>query len=160
VSFNLFNRNRNKQKEVLQTVFPTIEVSLDDVRKAIRKFSEKLPKGAYRTILLNDDYSIDFAPLVKYLGGIPSKKFYMSRETYELFEEHEEMIPRTMDKIQRMIDFYFQEYQKYPVLPFDPDRRVNYFELLQKHFIFSFPEIDFYITDYDGIITHRKPESI
>ncbi len=149
---------RSKQKRQKLKDYPIIDASLDDVRQAIRKFTDQLPKGTYRTILVNDDYSIDFSQLASFLDGIPSKKFYMSKETYDIFPENENMIPKIMDKVQKAVDQCVEEHGKYPILPFDPYRKVNYSELIQKHYLDSRPEIDFYITDYDGIITHIKPK--
>lgn len=155
MSLNFFNRK--KQKEPTIKDYPIVDVNLNDVRKAIRKFTDQLPKGTYRTILVKDDYSIDFSQLVNYLGGIPSKKFYMSKETYDLFDESEKYIPKIMDKVQKAVDHYVEDHKKYPILEFDPSRRVNYYELMQNHYLDFLPEIEFYITDYDGIITHIKP---
>ncbi|WP_409274178.1 AtpZ/AtpI family protein [Neobacillus sp. SCS-31] len=137
--------------------WPVIDVDMMEVRKAVRKFSDELPKGVYRTILVNEDNSIDFSQLVHILGGIPSKKYYMSRETYDLFEEAEKDIPVEMDKVQRAVDLYVKEKREYPMLPFDPSRRVNYYQLLKDRYLKEPPKIEFYITDCDGLISHKKP---
>ncbi|WP_316571224.1 AtpZ/AtpI family protein [Neobacillus sp. YIM B06451] len=140
--------------------WPAIDVDMVEVRKAVRKFSDELPKGVYRTILVNEDNSIDFSQLVHILGGIPSKKYYMSRETYDLFEEAEKDIPAEMDKVQRAVDLYVKEKREYPMLPFDPSRRVNYYQLLKDHYLKEPPKIEFYITDCDGLVTHKKPAKV
>jgi hypothetical protein len=44
------------------------------------------------------------------------------------------------------------------MLRFDPNRRVNYYQLLQEKYLKSAPETQFYITELDGLITHIKPE--
>ncbi|KLT19967.1 hypothetical protein AA980_00535 [Neobacillus vireti] len=138
--------------------YPVIDVTIEDVRKAVRTFSDKLPKGVYRTILVLDDNSIDYQQLAPMLGGIPAKKFYMSKETYDLFEESEKQIPIEMDIVQKAVDQYVKERKEYPILKYDPLRRVNYYQLLQEHFLKTAPEIQFYITDLDGLITHIKPQ--
>lgn len=150
-------KTKINNKEPVQS-YPVIDVTLDDVHKAIRAFSEDLPKGVYRTILVQEDHSIDFKQLAHILGGIPSKKYYMSRETYDLFEESEKKIPVEMDKVQKAVDQYMKEHQQYPMLKFDPARRVNYYQLIQEHLLESAPEIQFYITDCDGLVTHQKPK--
>ncbi len=137
---------------------PIIDIDIDDVRKAVRQFSNQLPKGVYRTILVNEDNSIDFHQLIPILGGIPAKKFYMSKETYDLFEENEKHIPQAMDMVQRAVDLYVKEHKEYPMLSFDPERRVNYYQLVQENYLKTTPDIQFYITDLDGLITHIKPE--
>ncbi|MDR6124699.1 F0F1-type ATP synthase assembly protein I [Bacillus sp. SLBN-46] len=138
--------------------YPIIEVSIDEVRKAVRTFSDNLPKGAYRTILVKEDHSIDFNQLAPILGGVPSKNFYMSKETYDLFEENEKQIPIEMDIVQKAVDQYVKDHKEFPMLKFDPQHRVNYYQLLQDHYLKKAPEIQFYLTDLDGLITHIKPK--
>ncbi|WP_042455141.1 AtpZ/AtpI family protein [Neobacillus dielmonensis] len=146
------NNTLNKEES-----YPIIDVTIDEVRKAIRKFSEQLPKGVYRTILVQDDNSIDFKQLASILNGIPSQKFYMSKETYDLFEEEEKQIATEMDHVQRAVDQYVKEHREYPMLQFDPQHRVNYFQLRQGKYLKTEPQTQFYITDLDGLITHIKP---
>jgi F0F1-type ATP synthase assembly protein I len=147
------------QKEQNETAdYPIIDVTIDQVRKAVRQFSDSLPKGVYRTIIVQDDNSIDFKQLANILGGVPSKKYYMSKETYDLFEENERKIAVEMDMVQKAVDLYVKERKEYPMLPFDPNRRVNYYQLIQEKFLKSEPETQFYITDLDGLVSHIKPE--
>ncbi|SEN10816.1 Protein of unknown function [Mesobacillus persicus] len=138
--------------------WPIIDVTLEEVIKAVRSFSEGLPKGVYRTILVKDDFSIDFNQLTSILHGIPSKPFYMSKETYDIFEEREKDIPPIIDRVQKAVDQYVKDQNKYPMLPYDPLRRVNYYLLIQEHYLDTMPEVELYITDYDGLISHHKPK--
>ena len=140
------------------TEYPIIDVSLEEVRLAIRNFSDNLPDGTFRTILVNDDYSIDFSQLGNYLKGIPSKKFYMSKETYDIFDETGKEIPAVMDKVQKAVDLYVKEHGEFPMLPYNPLRRLNIYQLMQDGYLKTVPEFDFYLTDYDGIITNIKPK--
>lgn len=137
--------------------YPIINVTIDQVRQAIRTFSDQLPKGVYRTILVKDDNEIDFTMLAHILGGIPSDKFYMSKETYDLFTEAEKLIPYEMDMVQKAVDLYVKDHKEFPMLTFDPLRRVNYFQLIQEHYLKAPPETQFYMTDLDGLITHLEP---
>ncbi|MED4227590.1 DUF3939 domain-containing protein [Neobacillus cucumis] len=138
---------------------PTIDVTLEEVRKAVRKFSDSLPKGVFRTILVQEDNSIDFEKLVPHVGGVPCKKFYMSRETYDLFDENDKQIPTEMDLVQKAVDLYVQDHKEYPMLNFDPQHKVNYYLLLKEHYLKKAPDTQFYITDLDGLITHIKPKN-
>jgi hypothetical protein len=147
-------------RQVPKITYPIIDVTKEQVRNAIRTYSDELPKGVYRTIVVNDDYSIDFSKLTHILKGIPSKTFYMSKETYDIFEECEKEIPAIMDLVQKAVDAYKKEHQQYPIIPFDPHKKVNYYLLRNEHYLHFQPEIDFYITEYDGIITHLKPKKI
>lgn len=149
----------NLQKGMNEAIdYPNIEVTIDQVRQSVRQFSDKLPKGVYRTIIVQDDNSIDFKQLAPILGGIPSKKFYMSKETYDLFEEDEKKIPVEMDLVQKAVDLFVKERKEYPMLTFDPHRRVNYYQLIQEHYLKEQPETQFYITKLDGLVTHIKPD--
>lgn len=134
------------------------DITKEDVIKAVRKFSDNLPDGTYRTILVNDDYSIDFSQLRRYLPRKPTQTFFMSKETYEIFEEHESHIPPLMDKVQKAVDAYVREHKEYPILPYDHLHRVNGYLLVQEHLLEEMPSLDFYITNYDGLITHTKPK--
>lgn len=147
---------KRSKKQSLENI-PIINVTLDDVRKAVRKYSEQLPKGVYRTVLVDDQNRIDFSKLTHFLGGIPSENFYMSKETYDLFEEKDQLIPVEMDSVQQAVDQYVKEHQKFPILEHDPLRRINYFALCQEHYLKSPPQTTFYLTDLDGMITHTKP---
>ncbi|HAQ07558.1 MAG TPA: hypothetical protein DCR24_08580 [Bacillus bacterium] len=155
-------KNIEKQKKTINKTevkaWPIIEVTIEEVRKAIRSFSEQLPKGVYRTILVKDDNSIDFEQLASTLKGIPSRNFYMSKETYDIFEEEDKEIPRVLDKVQKAVDSYVKEHKQYPMLQYDPLNRVNYYQLMQAHCLDFQPEIELYITNYDGLVTHIKPK--
>lgn len=146
-----------KRKKAESENIPVINATLDDVRQAIRTFSKQLPKGVYRTILVGDDNRIDFKQLIPILGGIPEKNFYMSKETYDLFEEKDKLIPFEMDIVQKAVDQYVREHHKFPVLEYDPLKRINYFDLCQEAYLKSKPQTTFYLTDLDGMITHIKP---
>jgi hypothetical protein len=138
--------------------WPVIAVTLSDIREAVRLFAAYLPKGINRTILIKDDYSIDFEQLAPYLGGIPDRPFYMSKETFIIYEELEKDIPPLLDKVQKAVNLFYKVNKTYPIRPYDPLYRVNYHQLLQGHYLDGMPPIDFYFTDYDGLITNQKPE--
>ncbi|WP_226087095.1 DUF3939 domain-containing protein [Mesobacillus sp. S13] len=153
-----FAASKRKLLEAGKKTWPTIETSVDEIKKAVRIYSEQLPKGVYRTILVKEDNRIDAEQLAPILKGIPSKNFYMSKETYDIFTENEKKLALTIDKVQKAVDLYVKEHKEYPVLPYDPLRRVNYYQLLNAHCLDAQPDIELYITNYDGLITHKKPE--
>ncbi|MCM3573422.1 DUF3939 domain-containing protein [Mesobacillus subterraneus] len=146
------------EKKSEETTWPIIEASVDEIKKAVRTYSEHLPKGVYRTILVKEDNRIDIEQLAPILKGIPSRNFYMSKETYDIFTEDEKDLATTIDKVQKAVDLYVKEHKEYPMLPYDPLHRVNYYQLLNAHCLDTQPEIELYITNYDGLITHKKPE--
>lgn len=116
-----------------------------------------MPAGINRTILIKEDYSIDFEQLAPYIGGIPTRPFYMSKETYEIFEEKEMELPPIIDKVQKAVNLYYKVNNRYPIKPYDSLHRVNYYQLIQGHYLDEKPETDLYFTDYDGLITSLKP---
>lgn len=151
-------KNLDKRKiSAENAVWSTIEATLYDVQRAVKNYSADLPKGISRTILVKADNSIDFDKLAPYLNGIPSKSFFMSKETFEIFEEKDKQIPPIMDNIQKAVYMFYKTNGKYPMMPYDALNRINYYQLLQDHYIQEKPEIDLYLTDYNGLITHIKP---
>lgn len=144
--------------EKKQNTWPIIETSVEEIKQAVRIYAEQLPKGVYRTILVKEDNSIDAEQLAPILKGIPSHRFYMSKETYDIFTEEEKDLAITIDKVQKAVDLYVKEHNEYPMLPYDPLHRVNYYQLLSARCLDIQPEIELYITNYDGLITHKKPE--
>ncbi|CAM3781828.1 DUF3939 domain-containing protein [Mesobacillus thioparans] len=153
-----FALRRKQGSDETKESWPTIETSVEEIRQAVRTYSDQLPKGVYRTILAKDDNSIDMEQLAPILKGIPSQRFYMSKETYDIFSEDEKDLAIAIDKVQRAVDQYVKDYKEYPVLPYDPSNKVNYYQLLKSHCLDTQPEIDLYITNYDGLVTHKKPK--
>ncbi|OIJ15770.1 hypothetical protein BKP35_01910 [Anaerobacillus arseniciselenatis] len=148
----MFWSKRKKKKKQ----YPFIDVTIQDVRNAVITFSDRLSKGVFTTILVNEDNSIDFEQLAHIIGGIPTKNFYMSKETFDIFEEEEKEIPATLDSVQRAVDGYVKQFKQPPIITFDPNFRVNYHVLMQEGFLDFRPDIPLYIHK-DGMITHIKP---
>lgn len=163
--YRYFGKHANKMRAVAPSLkqvrkkegeWPVLEASIDDVREAVRLFSNDLPKEMNRTFIVKNDYSIDFQQIAPYLGGIPSKPFYMSKETYEIFEEKN--IPPVIDKVQKAVNIFYKTNNKLPIRPYDQLHRVNYDQLLQEHYLDKKPFLELYFTDYDSLITTQKPE--
>lgn len=85
-------------------------------------------------------------------------EFYMSKETYDILEEDEKEIAMVIDIVQKAVDVYVKGHKQFPMLQYDPINRVNYYQLLQAHCLDAQPDIELYITNYDGLVTHRKPK--
>jgi F0F1-type ATP synthase assembly protein I len=137
--------------------WPVINPRLTEIQEAIRLFAKELPTGMNRTILIMEDFRIDFEQLAPYLGGVPSKPYYMSKETFEIFEEQEKALPAVVDKVQKAVHLYYKVNNRYPIRPYDSLKRVNYHQLIQGHYLDEKPDVDLYFTDYDSLITHIKP---
>lgn len=130
---------------------------LQRVKDAVRKF-ELENKNVPRTVLLKEDQSIDFELLKPFIDDIPEEPYYMSRETYEIFEESERMIPIYLDKVQRAVDAYIYEHQKKPVIESDYDQTVDTRRLVHHGYLDEIPPLPFYLTNQEDLITHKKPE--
>jgi hypothetical protein len=73
-----------------------------------------------------EDNSINFEQLVPILNGIPLRKFYISKETYDIFNEDEKEIAITIDKVQKAVDLFVKENKQYSKPQYNPLNRVNY----------------------------------
>lgn len=96
----LFKRTKKQPKS------DHVTVTLPQVKQAIRKFEEDMPGPINRTALILEDKRIDMSRLKRYLGGIPERNFYMSRETYEIFEEEDKLVPYYLDLVQAARQLY------------------------------------------------------
>ncbi|MGO4887279.1 DUF3939 domain-containing protein [Anaerobacillus sp. MEB173] len=151
--FDWFNK---KKKEEVQ--YQEIDATIHDIRSTITQWEENAPKGVYRSVLVKEDNSIDTTLLLPYLKGIPKKKFFMSKATYETFEEEEKEIPKYLDIVQQAVDKYIYIENKLPVIDFDPNNRLNYFLLMNKGYLKEKPPLDLYLTNEENMITHRRKE--
>lgn len=133
---------------------PTVTITLPEVKKLVREFEDKLPKGIKRTILIGQDNEINFQLMLPLLHGIPDRKFYMSRESFEIFEEEDRHIPQWLDIVQRAVDDYIADVKAAPVIPGDRRRKISYQLLMSNYYLKERPPLDFYLTNQEDLITH------
>lgn len=150
--------NWGKNKKHQENYYSTYNFDIDTIKKAVREFADHAPKGVTTRTLVKDDHSIDFNLLKPYLKGIPDRNFYMSKETYEIFEEKDKTIPYYLDIIQFAVDQYVNMYKKIPITQGDPYRKVSYLLLEKSNLIHERPNIELYITNDEYLITHKKPK--
>jgi hypothetical protein len=144
-------KNKKEKKEEL----PVIDVSLEEVRQVIKESANTLPIGISMRTFINDDHSIDFSLLKPFLKGIPKQTFYMSKETFEIFEEQE--LAEDIDRVQRAVDQYIYEKEKMPIVVGDPERKLSYF--LIKDYLRQQPNTSLYLDVNDNMVTYRRPNS-
>jgi hypothetical protein len=147
-----FNKKHKKQKGEEDVQF--IDVNLEQVRQAVNEYADGLEKGISLRSLIQDDHSIDFGLLKGILKGIPNRPFYMSKETFEIFETAD--LPKHIDNVQKAVDQYRQEKGEEPVIPGNPYRKISYF--LIRHYLSSEPEMELYLDRNDYMVTHRCPD--
>nr|WP_246593733.1 DUF3939 domain-containing protein [Evansella tamaricis] len=131
-----------------------ISASKEDVRRAVNAYASSMRKGISLRSIIKDNHEIDVDMLYSYLGGKPDKSFYMSKETFEIFEDRD--YPKYIDKCQIACDQYYLDKNEEPVTPGDPLRRLNYLKL--KDYLAEKPPFELYLHPYDQMVTHRPPK--
>ncbi|MCM3038137.1 DUF3939 domain-containing protein [Paenibacillus motobuensis] len=154
----LFWRRKNSRKPPLAEPKPAIHVTLEQVKKAVLQFEADMPKGISRKSLLLSDGSLELSRLSRYLGGVSDQKFYLSRETYEIFEEADREIPYYLDIVQVAVDDYIEDRGKIPVLGNSQYNQVDVRLLRDQHYLKELPPFPLYITDQEMLLTHRRKE--
>lgn len=114
-----------------------------------------MPAPINRTALILEDKSIDLIRLKRYLGGVPHQKFYMSRETFEIFEEADKMVPYYIDMVQSAVDNYINDTGKLPLLEDAWLPEVHYRLLHTERYLKETPPFPLYITEEEMMLTHR-----
>ncbi|MFN7252875.1 MAG: DUF3939 domain-containing protein [Anaerobacillus sp.] len=149
----MFFKKRNKNQKG-ETNTQQIDVTLDRVRQAVNEYADGMERGISLRSIVLDDHSIDFDLLKGILKGIPNRPFYMSKETFEIFETAE--LPKQIDHVQKAVDQYIQEKGEEPIIPGNPYRKISYY--LIGHYLSIEPEVDLYLDSHDKMVTHRCPE--
>ncbi|AIQ53133.1 MULTISPECIES: DUF3939 domain-containing protein [Paenibacillus] len=137
------------------TISEPITVTLPQIKQAVRQFEEDMPAPINRTALILEDKSIDVSRLKRYLGGIPEQKFYMSRETYEIFEEADRLVPYYLDLVQSAVDLYISDTGKLPLIEDAWLPEVHYRLLHTERYLKETPPFPLYITEEEMMLTHR-----
>lgn len=134
---------------------PPVDVTLPQIKQAVRQFEAEMPDPINRTVLIQEDNSIDMSRLKRYLGGVPQQNFYMSRETFEIFEEKDKLVPYYLDLVQSAVDNYVNDTGKLPLLEDAWLPEVHYRLLATEHYLKETPPFPLYITDEEMMLTHR-----
>ncbi|MCA0986347.1 DUF3939 domain-containing protein [Guptibacillus algicola] len=154
---SLFRKRKEKDKN-LSKEYNVIDVSLDDIRKAVGEFANQKREGISLKVLVLNDNRIDMTLLAPFLHGLPSTPFYMSRETFELFSEQDREIPLWIDRMQKAVDAYVRLEDEFPIIEGDPYYKVSFYKLEKKALLQERPPFDFYLTSEEHMVSHRKPE--
>lgn len=150
-----------KKRKPARALVPTaIQATLDEVRRAVLRYEADMPDGINRLSLLLPDGSLDMKRLSRYLGGIAEQRFFLSRETYEIFAEDEREIPYFLDLVQAAVDNYVEEQGKLPVLDESRQLEVDCRLLIREHYLKELPPFPLYVTDQEMMLTHRPKQVI
>ncbi|ADU29254.1 DUF3939 domain-containing protein [Evansella cellulosilytica] len=150
--FKKRKKNGDTQEEKREEKIVT--VTIDEVRAAVNKYANNMQKGISLRSIVLDNNEIDFEALYSYLGGKPDRPFYMSKETFEIFEEKD--YPKYIDLCQIACDQYILENGEEPITTGDPERKVNFQKL--KHYLTEKPPFKLYLHPQDRMVTHRAPK--
>jgi hypothetical protein len=131
------------------------DISKEEVKKAVSKFANEKREGVLLSVLVKDDNQIDYELLAPYLNGVPNKAYYMSKQTYEIFED--QAFVQTLDQIQEAVDSYIRNEKEFPIVDFDPEMRISYYKLTP--YLKEKPEFETYLTEDEHLITWKNPET-
>ncbi|MFC0523539.1 DUF3939 domain-containing protein [Pontibacillus salicampi] len=148
------DHSRDKKQDL-----PMRDISLYELRQAIQSFTANLPEGIELQTIINTDNTIDYHFLAPYLKAIPHQTYYMSRETYDVFEDKDRQIAIDLDRIQQAVDKYVQQNSELPIIEGDPYRKVNFFKLERAGLLTERPDRAYYITKDEYMITYQQPGS-
>ncbi|WP_138493881.1 DUF3939 domain-containing protein [Paenibacillus pinistramenti] len=137
------------------TAAEPVHVSIEEIRRAVLQFEDDMPGSVNRLALIQNDGSLDTNRLTRYLGGPSRSKFYLSRETFEIFEEAEKHIPYYLDLVQLAVDDYVNETGKLPLLEGTREGEVDYRVLMKEHYLKEFPPLPLYLTDQELMLSRH-----
>ncbi|UOQ43487.1 DUF3939 domain-containing protein [Halobacillus salinarum] len=150
--------NRKKKKQANQALEKK-DLSIHDVRQAVHAYADDKPQSVPLSVLIHEDLTLDYELLSPYLHAIPTKIYYMSRETYQIFEEEDYQLAKDMDVVQEAVDEYMKQTQEIPIIESDPYKRINYYKLEKLNLLPYRPNREFYMTNEEFMITYKKPEN-
>lgn len=132
-----------------------VTVDLEEVKQAVLAWEEDMEELVDRTVLMKQDHSIDMSHLERYLGGLSNQKFYMSRYTFEIFDEADKEIPINLDIVQAAVDSYLDDHLNLPIIHGTPNRQVHYDKLIEENYLKEKPSIPLYLTTQEFMLTHE-----
>ncbi|MFX3623556.1 MAG: DUF3939 domain-containing protein [Ectobacillus sp.] len=128
------------------------EITKDELELAVAKYLEDHKNVTY-TILINDDYTVNYKMLNPYLPAVPTNTFLMTRETLEIFEDTEEnrKLIREIDAVQRAIDQYVMDKETFPIIDGDENRKICAMKLLP--YLKKQLEYDLYVSEKNYLVS-------
>ncbi|MBB6454726.1 putative transcriptional regulator [Salirhabdus euzebyi] len=152
-----WKKKQDKKQLNEKKTYPTRPISIHELRQAVQQYANTLQQGVPLSVIINDDLTIDYHLLAPYLKAIPEETYYMSKETYEIFEEKDKELAEHIDKIQRAVDQYKKQKGELPIIEGDPYKKVSYYKLESLNLISQRPDKTFYITKEEDLITYNQP---
>ncbi|EMA6343142.1 DUF3939 domain-containing protein [Bacillus cytotoxicus] len=100
-------------------------ITKDELEQAMAKFLETNTNIVY-TVLVNDDYTVNYDLLKPYLQAFPTNKFLITKETLEVFEHTDENLElvKEIDLVQKAVDQYVTEKETFPIVEDNEERLI------------------------------------
>ncbi|MGR5980002.1 DUF3939 domain-containing protein [Bacillus cereus] len=101
------------------------EITKDELEQAMAQFLETNANIVY-TVLVNDDYTVNYDLLKPYLPAFPTNDFLITKETLEVFEHTAENLNlvKEIDVVQKAVDQYVTEKEMFPIVEGSEDRLI------------------------------------
>lgn len=101
------------------------EITKDELELAMAKFLEENANVIY-TVLVNDDYTVNYDLLKPYLPVFPTNTFIITKETLEVFENTQDNLSlvKEIDDVQRAVDQYVTEKEAFPIVEGNENRLI------------------------------------
>lgn len=93
------------------------KITKDELELGMAKFLEMNENIVY-TVLVNDDYTVNYDLLQPFLPAFPTNSFIITKETLEVFENTEENLElvKEIDEVQKAVDQYVTEKEQFPIV--------------------------------------------
>lgn len=125
---NLFKKFMTSQVKE-QVIDVSKEQVVQEMNNWVRMMQKKVPRVS-KSIFFNsdneEDLLLNLKPIYSQLGGKPSKDFYMSRITQEVFEEKEKFLAILLDSMQVIVEYYVSMRKTLPIKPGSEENEIDY----------------------------------
>ncbi|MGM9985599.1 MAG: DUF3939 domain-containing protein [Bacillaceae bacterium] len=137
VQFNIFQSFKNGEEK---------EITKEELQYAMDSYLKEHPHVSILS-LVNDDHTIDYKLLKRYLKCKPVNTFIMAKETGEIFEDTEENreIVKWINHIQQAIDQYVYDKEVFPLKENTNNLEVCYMKL--KPYLKNEPPVAMYVSE-------------
>jgi len=148
---NLLKKIMPSRKE--QRVVEITKEQVDrEMTSWIHDMQKKVPRVS-KAVFFNsdneDDLLINLKPIYNRLGGKPSKDFYMSRITFDIFEEDEKDLALLLDSMQVIVEDYFIKRGTLPIKPESEENEIEYPYLIGTGLLKDTPDTPLYIEEFE-----------
>ena len=140
----------SQKEEVVVNV--TTERVIQEMNDWVQVMQKKVPRVS-KSIFFNsdneDEFLLNLKPIHGQLGGRPSKQYYMSRITQEVFEEDDKHLALLLDSMQVIVEHYVAKRKKYPIKAVSEENEIEYSYLIGAGLLNEAPKYPLYIEEFE-----------